>query len=290
MSDDGETTNMKNEKYSGLDDLLIISLITFMTIFVMIIGIKNQMIDILRTIFGIVIILFIPGYLLVSAIFPKKDDLDNIERVALGVGLSIAIIPIMGFTINYFFDIKLTSILLSLFIYFALMIAICIYRRKNLPQDIRYSISIRDMINRISTYKMGGGMGGMGGMTDKVLTVILIFTIIFSVYNIYNTFTIPKLGERFTEFYIDNSSGYSTNTSNIRLGISNYEYDTVNYTINIMSNNKVLLSQDITLGHNQVWENDIYKVGESDEKLEFLLFKERDFIRPYRELHLTVSP
>jgi len=42
------------------------------------------------------LVLFLPGYTLIATLFPRKDDLDGIERVALSFGLSIAITPLLG--------------------------------------------------------------------------------------------------------------------------------------------------------------------------------------------------
>jgi uncharacterized membrane protein len=50
----------------------------------------------IRIILGLPFILFIPGYILIFALFPtKKTDqgIDIIERVALSFGLSIAVVP-----------------------------------------------------------------------------------------------------------------------------------------------------------------------------------------------------
>ena len=45
--------------------------------------------------------LFLPGYALIATLFPRKDDLDGIERIALSFGLSIAITPLLGLALNY---------------------------------------------------------------------------------------------------------------------------------------------------------------------------------------------
>jgi len=47
----------------------------------------------LRVLFGIPMVLFIPGYALIAALFPGKGDIDGIERTALSFGLSIAVVP-----------------------------------------------------------------------------------------------------------------------------------------------------------------------------------------------------
>ena len=54
-----------------------------------------------RTLLGLPLVLFLPGYALVSALFPSREGLDDIERVALGFGLSLALIPLIVLGIEY---------------------------------------------------------------------------------------------------------------------------------------------------------------------------------------------
>ena len=53
-----------------------------------------------RYLFGLVFVLFLPGYCLIKALFSSKE-LDNIERLALSVGLSLALVPLVGLLLNY---------------------------------------------------------------------------------------------------------------------------------------------------------------------------------------------
>nr|QNO53661.1 hypothetical protein DJFKIEJF_00025 [Methanosarcinales archaeon ANME-1 ERB6] len=46
----------------------------------------------IRIILGLPLVLFLPGYSLIATLFPRKDDLDGIERIALSFGLSIAFV------------------------------------------------------------------------------------------------------------------------------------------------------------------------------------------------------
>ena len=69
----------------------------------------------LRWVFGSVFVLFIPGYVTVEALFPKGRELDSIERFALSVGLSLALVPLVGLLLNYTpWGIRLTPIVISL--------------------------------------------------------------------------------------------------------------------------------------------------------------------------------
>ena len=51
---------------------------------------------IIRSAFGLVLVLFLPGYAFIAALFPGKTDIGNFERGALSFGLSIALVPLMG--------------------------------------------------------------------------------------------------------------------------------------------------------------------------------------------------
>jgi hypothetical protein len=53
-----------------------------------------------RYVFGSVFVLFLPGYSLIRALFASKE-LDNIERLALSIGLSLALVPLAGLLLNY---------------------------------------------------------------------------------------------------------------------------------------------------------------------------------------------
>jgi hypothetical protein len=80
----------------------------------------------LRYVLGAIFILWLPGYALIRALFPQKlplsgsfesseKSLDLIERAALSLGVSIALVPIVGFLLNYTpWGITLTPIILSL--------------------------------------------------------------------------------------------------------------------------------------------------------------------------------
>jgi len=63
-------------------------------------------------------VLFLPGYALIAALFPSKNDLDGIERLALSFGLSIAVVPLIGLGLNFTpFGIRLVPIIVSLSVF-----------------------------------------------------------------------------------------------------------------------------------------------------------------------------
>jgi hypothetical protein len=76
----------------------------------------------LRYVLGTIFVLWLPGYSFTKALFPAKPtdksagSLDSVERTALSIGLSLALVPIVGLLLNYTpWGIRLTPIVLSLF-------------------------------------------------------------------------------------------------------------------------------------------------------------------------------
>ena len=68
----------------------------------------------LRYVFGSVLVLFLPGYSLIEALYPKKE-LDDLTRLALSIGLSLALVPLAGLVLNYTpWGIRLLPVSLSL--------------------------------------------------------------------------------------------------------------------------------------------------------------------------------
>lgn len=68
-----------------------------------------DIISLLRMVLGSIFVLFIPGFAWSFAFF-KKEEIDVIERIALSFGLSIALVPLSVFYLNYLFHIKITAL------------------------------------------------------------------------------------------------------------------------------------------------------------------------------------
>ncbi len=282
---------MQSHKKLPLDLLIILIWTIFTLIFVFISELSNTPI---RTVLGIPMTLFIPGYVLIAALFPKKDELGAVECIGLSFGLSIAVVSLLGILLNSTFGIKLVPITLALCIYTVVLILVAVYRRKKLPQEEQFSIPfhrIREIVNNeISANR-----------TDKILTISLILTMVFMIIMIYFVIATPKMGERFTEFYILDASGKAENypvnlqynsPATILVGVSNHEYTPVNYTVQVALNKQVLTDTWFSLDHNETWEKNMTFVPDNvgtNMELEFWLFKEDNFTAPYRELHLWVN-
>lgn len=55
----------------------------------------------LRYIFGSIFVLYLPGSSLIELLYPKQGELSQLERLALSIGLSLALVPLVGLILNY---------------------------------------------------------------------------------------------------------------------------------------------------------------------------------------------
>ena len=84
----------------------------------------------LRYAAGAVYVLYVPGYTLIEALYPKADELERLERFALGVGLSLALVPLVGLVLNYTpWGIRLDPIFASLSLLTVALGAAGVYRK-----------------------------------------------------------------------------------------------------------------------------------------------------------------
>ncbi|HIJ00807.1 MAG TPA: DUF1616 domain-containing protein [Candidatus Methanomethylophilaceae archaeon] len=190
--------------------------------------------DSVLRIIGIPFLLFFPGYLSITALFPRKEDIDVIERIALSFGLSIAITPLIGFALNYTpWGIRLDPILLSVSAFNFAVAAIALYRRLSVTDPYIPFDPLKTIEKAWSDFQKERGL-------DRVLSVVLALSVLSSVIALGYIIAFPRPGETFTEFYILDSDGemgnYPHNLSvgeeaTVILGLANHEQRNVTYTI-----------------------------------------------------------
>ena len=90
----------------------------------------HQILSIMRIILGTVFTLFMPGYSLIETLYPSETDLKPLERLALSIGLSLALVPLIGLILNYTpWGIRLTPILTALSALTLTLLTISAYRK-----------------------------------------------------------------------------------------------------------------------------------------------------------------
>jgi uncharacterized membrane protein len=242
----------------------------------------------LRVLFGIPLVLFIPGYALIAALFPAKQDIDGIERVALSFGLSIAVVPLVGLALNYTpWGIRLDPIVVCLSI---LTIGLCLaaqYRRARLSPEDRFVVPFRELQKSV-TDEFVNPPGS--SRTDRILSIILLIAIIAAIATTVFVIVIPKEGEKFTEFFIlgenQKAADYPTRlmtgeTGSLFVGIGNHEYRPINYTVETYFMNMNFDESTNTSTLESMELLDRYRVSVPDN---------RTVIQPYSFTPMTTNP
>lgn len=220
----------------------------------------------LRVAFILPFILFIPGYLLIAALFPAKGDPGRIERIALSFGISLAIGPIARF------------------------------QRRRHPEESRLVVPPGE--HRISMQEEFSG--DSTSRFDRVLSVVLIAAVLVAAATTVFIIAAPKEGEKFTEFYILGPRGkaadyptefMSGTPQTVIIGIGNHEYRDITYTVetftvesrfNNATNQSTIVSAalldrfSVTVPHNKTVEQPYsFRIMNPDtNRIEFLLFAE----------------
>ncbi len=289
---------MPEKQTTPTDIKLVIALVLITDLFVLLPFLNDSP---LRTVLGLPMVLFLPGYALIAALFPGKDDLDGIERIALSFGLSIAVVPLIGLGLNYTpWGIRLVPILVFLTNFTIIMSIVAIYRREALGNDA-FSVPFREIYGFLKAEVQEKPESRL----DRILTIILVISILASVMTLVYVVVTPKQGEKFTEFYILGpermADDYRTQLEqgesvDVIIGVVNHEYSVVNYSIEIRLDNDTIETPQslshISLAHNVTWEKPVSFVpGVTGEnmKLQYLLYKDGNITEPYRDLHLWIN-
>ena len=237
-------------------------------------------------------IIFFPGYVMMTALFAKKDDLDAIERIALSFVLSMTISGLTGLILSYTpWGITSLSLVISFSSFIVITSAIALYRRWILPKEQRFELKLRL------------GFPGWRGQSklDQAFTLMLALSIISSIGLLAYVTVTPKVDEKFSEFYILSPAGTLTDyplelalgeQGKVMLGIINREGQDMTYFVEVrIEEDKVLEVGPIRLIPEEKWEQEVVfaplKVGE-DQRVDFLLFKDEES-QPYHQLQLPLK-
>jgi len=220
---------------------------------------------VIRIILGLPFRLFIPGYVLIFALFPtRKTDrgINLLERITLSFGFSIAIVSLIGFGLNYTtWGIRPESNLLCIFVFIIAVGALAIHQWNNVSIDERFKINLS-----LSRFKSKSKL-------NRILNISIIISILLAIIVIAYTSTTITHDEEYTVLYIlsmdRDTSHYQKNlivgeNSNVILGIINHEYETIDYNlevwlINQSTNATEFENKDIIMIHN-MWFIDSIQV------------------------------
>jgi uncharacterized membrane protein len=270
----------------------------------------------LRVVLTLPLMLFIPGYCVIAALFPKDGDIDLIERFVLSFGSSMVIVPLIGLGLNFTpWGIHLEPLVVSITLFTFLGILAAYHSRAQVAHEDEFRIAFTGLTQPVILYKKAG-------RSERVLSMVLALLILIAILTVLYVISVPREGERFTELYILGSNRTAADYPDriipgqdypVYIGVRNHEYRDTRYTIEIWmlhteydnvtnsSRITVMVPQDrvlFPLVHNQTaiipYNLSVNNTGYN--RAEFLLFDENvpgfevagnnRINASYRDLHL----
>ena len=202
-------------------DLAVVAAYTLCTVVVLLAPVTT----VIRFLFGVLFLLFAPGYAVVSALFPEAHSptpqptadeieaettgilpgrlyrgtgIDGVERAALAFGTSIAVVPLTGIALSVTpWGIGLLPIVVAVAGLTLCAVAVGTYRRWQLPEERRVSVPYRAWI--------AAGWGQIfdaDSRFDALLTIVLVLSVLLAFGSLGYAVASPPDGEQYSEFYL----------------------------------------------------------------------------------------
>src|SRR2546428_1020474 len=257
---------------------------------------------------AIPLVLFVPGYVLVSALFPGRDSIYWPEAIILSFGAGIVQLTLVGLALAFLpFGLRFTPTLAAINLVTFAAGLVAVSRRLRLAPEDRLSARLSIVLQPWKQYSA----------LDKGLLLTLAASVALAAVSVALTNAGPRSREPFTEFYLRSAPGDGTypahlnisQDSEVILGIGNHENADSTYTVRVdmvsvgtvynagcSCNQTVELSRatwsfiNVTLRVGDSWtQNYTFRIGASGYwSVQFLLFKDANLMTPYRLLRIFV--
>jgi len=223
------------------DDLIVAIVTSILLILIIYVALDSP----LRSIIGLFFLLVLPGYVSISAFFPYKGSIDTVERIALSLGLSIAIFPLLGLVQYYAFsgiDFEVLEFVLTGFVIVVAFIAW--QRRRRLPEDERFVIDLEIKLS----------MKGMDWI-DRALVIGIVIAASASLIMLSITLSAPITRGGFSDIGLlgptGQIGGYPVNlmvdeNARLNVSVSSHEATEKNYCLVILLQPENVTGENIT--------------------------------------------
>lgn len=271
---------MKNKQQSNLKnnmDLLFVLVFSILTI--LLVAFTPGMV---RYLCSSIFLFFIPGYALISALFPDNKSLSYIERIVASFGISLAIVCITGVILNFTpGGINLWPGTILIFIFTIVFLIVSLFRRFKLNPDEIFSPSSH-IINIVSDRLCKQGKSKYNFI---ILSIIIVFIVSFLSIIFINNYSNNELS---TDFYLlpyeDNQYNFPRSVHSgeniiVRAVVINNNLQPLEYTLKVNLSGKDITSSSKYLMNNEKWDNTFSITPQNegkDQKIEFILFTDKN--------------
>jgi uncharacterized membrane protein len=263
-------------------DLVVVLLLTLLTLVSVFAPVVRE--TPLRVVVGLPFVFFIPGYVLMAAIFPEahpesrgeepisptvlypeevrskdaEDDPDLggitiVERVGLSFATSIVVVAIVGLVLNNTpFGIQLVSVVGANSAVVIGLLVVAVRRRLAIPAEVRFRVPWRAKLAGLYAE-----LFSPASRTDALLNVTLAFALLVAATSVGYAIVVPTEGQSYTELYLLTeqdgelvAEGYPTEFTAgeprpLVVGVGNREHEAVTYTV-LVEMHRVRLGNDST--------------------------------------------
>lgn len=254
-------------------DLILLDALTAALVLAVVVAPDNA----IRVVLGLPTLLVFPGYALLAALYPRRQSISGVARTALSLGMSLALVSLLGLALNYTpWGISLGSVLASTSVLIAVLSIVAYMRRAALYPEQRFQPAFAVRLPALGK-----------GRADRLLTGLLVLAVLGAMAMAGYAITQPKPGERFTEFYILGAGAETADypqqlrlgeSAEVTVGVANREYENVAYRL-VVAVDGVQTGETrvFTLEHEELWQQVVaftpQSVGEN-QQVEFLLYRE----------------
>jgi len=187
-----------------------------------------------RLALGLAYVLYVPGYCLTAALFPRTEDLDGIERNGLSLGLSVAWVPVLALVLDRLpWGLYLVPIMIGQLLSILLFIVVAVWRRERLPADEAFAPEM--------AWRPGPWWRALPALDRRIYALCAAALLVAGLAAAW-IFLVPSPDEFMTEFYILGREGLAEDYPreaavgemlSVTLGIVNRERGPATYRVEV---------------------------------------------------------
>lgn len=281
----------------------------------------------LRTVVALPLVVLFPGYALLAFLYPERPGstagsegdvgtgITGVERLALSVVASLAMVPMIAFAVNYSsYSLRLRPLAVAVGVVTIGLTVSAIASRLGQPADRRYNVPAFAWLGGVTNDLLSRGRRDLRNApplkprteTQQFLNLVFVASILVLVATAgYAAVTPPANDQPFTEFYLVTQSddgGYTAEnlpsdfsqgeSQQLAVAIGNHEGEEVPYTVVVRLDGEQIdrFSTSVRAGRTKYVQRSLAPTTSGDRlKLSFRLHKGDVRGEPYREAHLWIS-
>ena len=251
-------------KFAYLDLVLVLVLSIICTVIIFIPSLDMTIFNgmTVKTVAGLLLMLFLPGYALVATLCTRKTDLNIVTRLVLSFGISYFLAAVVGLILPYTsLGSSLESILQVLSVITLIFIVTAFLMRMRIPQMDRFGIGIGSSDIKGTSPQGGSPTTPLPKVSHLKRNITIVFgaVLVASLIAAPMAFNLmsPEENVTSTEFYVMAQDGNKLTTypanltpgenATVTIVLVNHEKEETDYHIVITSNQTVIRELNTTL-------------------------------------------